>query len=140
MNGDRAFVDTNVLIYAVDTNNPSKQTRARLLLTEIAESMVISTQVLLEFYVTATRKLATPMSEEDAGRRVQELSGTDVVDVTVPLVRAALALSREHRLSMWDALIVESARARGCRRLFTEDLQHGREFGIVRVENPFRSD
>ena len=102
--------------------------------------MVISTQVLLEFYVTATRKLATPMSEEDAGRRVQELSGTDVVDVTVPLVRAALALSREHRLSMWDALIVESARARGCRRLFTEDLQHGREFGIVRVENPFRSD
>ena len=140
MNGDRAFVDTNVLIDAVDTNNPSKQTRARLLLTEIAESMVISTQVLLEFYVTATRKLATPMSEEDAGRRVQELSGTDVVDVTVPLVRAALALSREHRLSMWDALIVESARARGCRRLFTEDLQHGREFGIVRVENPFRSD
>ena len=140
MNSDRAFVDTNVLIDAVDTNNPSKQTRARLLLTEIAESMVISTQVLLEFYVTATRKLATPMSEEDAGRRVQELSGTDVVDVTVPLVRAALALSREHRLSMWDALIVESARARGCRRLFTEDLQHGREFGIVRVENPFRSD
>ena len=139
MNGDRAFVDTNVLIYAVDKGSPTKQTRAQSLLAEIAGSMVISTQVLLEFYVAATRRLAKPLSQEDAERRVQELSGADVVEVTVPLVRAAVALSREHRLSLWDALIVESARARGCRRLYSEDLQHGREFGTTRVENPFLS-
>ena len=95
--------------------------------------------VLLEFYVAATRRLAKPLSQEDAERRVHELSGADVVEVTVPLVRAAVALSREHRLSLWDALIVESARARGCRRLYSEDLQHGREFGTTRVENPFLS-
>ena len=139
MNGDRAFVDTNVLVYAIDTNSPSKRARAQSLLAEIAGSIVISTQVLLEFYVTATRKLAKPLSPEDAERRVHELCGTEVVEVTVPLVRTAVTLAREHRLSLWDALIVESARARGCRRLFSEDLQHGREFGIVRVENPFRS-
>lgn len=139
MNGDRTFVDTNVLVYAIDRNSPAKQARAQMLLAELAGSIVISTQVLLEFYVTATRKLPRPLSPEDAERRVQELSGTDVVDVTVPLVRDAITLAREHRLSLWDALIVESARARGCHRLLSEDLQHGREFGIVRVENPFRS-
>ena len=138
MNGDRAFVDTNVLVYAVDRSSPAKQTRAQSLLAELAGSIAISTQVLLEFYVTATRKLAKPLSHEEAERRVQELSGADVVEVTVPLVRTAIALSREHRLSLWDALIVESARARGCRRLYSEDLQHGREFGGVRVVNPFR--
>lgn len=138
MNDDKAFVDTNVFVYAVDASSPAKRIRAQSLLADLADSIVISTQVLLEFYVTATRKLAKPLSPEDAERRVHELSGTDVVEVTVPLVRTAITLSREHRLSLWDALIVESARARGCRRLFSEDFQHGREFGNVRVENPFR--
>ena len=138
MNDDKAFVDTNVFVYAVDAGSPAKRRRAHALLAELAGSIVISTQVLLEFYVTATRKLAKPLSPEDAERRVHELSGTDVVEVTVPLVRTAITLSREHRLSLWDALIVESARARGCRRLFSEDLPHGRTFGNVRVENPFR--
>jgi predicted nucleic acid-binding protein len=71
---------------------------------------------------------------------VQELSAAEVVDVGVPLVRDAMALAREHRLSVWDALIVESARVRGCRRLLSEDLRHGREFGKARVENPFRQE
>lgn len=128
-----------MLVYAVDASSPSKRTRAQSLFAELAGSVVLSTQVLLEFYVTATRKLATPLSQKDAEERVNELSGADVVEVTVPLVRMAIALSREHGLSLWDALIVESARARGCRRLFSENLQHGREFGSVRVENPFRS-
>jgi predicted nucleic acid-binding protein len=99
----------------------------------------VATQPRSSAYVTATRALAKPLSPEDAERRVHELCGTEVVEVTVPLVRTAVALAREHRLSLWDALIVESARARGCRRLFSENLQDGREFGIVRVENPFRS-
>ena len=138
MNDDKAFVDTNVFVYAVDAGSPGKRVRAQSLLADLADSIVISTQVLLEFYVTATRKLAKPLSPEDAERRVHELSGTDVVEITAPLVRTAIALSREHRLSLWDAMIVASARARGCRRLFSEDLQHGRQFGSVRVENPFR--
>ena len=139
MSADSTFVDTNVLVYAIDTSSPAKQARAQTLLAELAGSIVVSTQVLLEFYVTATRKLARPLSREDAERRVRELSAADVVEVAVPIVRDAMTLAREHRLSVWDALIVESARARGCRRLLSEDLQHGREFGNVRVENPFRS-
>jgi predicted nucleic acid-binding protein len=138
MNDVRVFVDTNVFVYAVDRKAPAKQKLARSLLLELGSSIVISTQVLMEFYVTTTRKLAMPLTADDAEHRVEELCELDVVAVDVPLVRAAARLSREHRLSLWDALIVESARARGCRRLLSEDLQHGREFGVVRVENPFR--
>lgn len=137
MNVDRTFVDTNVLVYSIDRGSPEKRTRARALLTVLGDGIVISTQVLLEFYVTVTRKLAASMSAEEAQRRVVELSRLDVVSVTPPLVHAAVAVSREHQLSVWDGLIIESARARGCTRLLTEDLQHGREFGRLRVENPF---
>ena len=93
--------------------------------------------MLQEFYVTVTRKLSPALSAEDAEEQVQNFSAFDVVAIDVPLIRTAIALAREHTLSLWDALVVESAGARGCTRLLTEDLQHGREFGRVRVENPF---
>ena len=138
MNGARTFLDSNVLVYLFDRSAPEKQKRAQGLLRELETSIVISTQVLQEFYVNVTRKQAPPLSVDDAQRQVDSFSAFEVVVIDVPLIGAAIRLSREHRLSLWDALIVESARARGCRRLFSEDLQHGREFGIVRVENPFR--
>jgi predicted nucleic acid-binding protein len=65
------------------------------------------------------------------------MSDLDVVVLDVPLVVRAVARSREHRLSLWDALIVQAAHSRGCTRLLTEDLQDGRQFGALRVENPF---
>ena len=139
MNGDRVFLDSNVLIYLFDSSAAAKQKRAQALLQEFGASIVISTQVLLEFYVNVTRKLAPPLSIDAAESAVGEFSTLEVVVIEMPLVRAAITLSREHGLSLWDALIVESARARGCRRLLSEDLQHGREFGSMRVENPFRS-
>lgn len=139
MTADRTFVDTNVFVYAVDRHNPRKRSRAQTLLLSYGSSIVLSTQVLQEFYVTATRKLPVPLSSEDAEQRVEELSRLDVVSIDVPLVRVAISLSREHRLSFWDALVVAAAEARGCSRLLSEDLQDGRQFGRVRVENPFRS-
>lgn len=137
MSDGSTFFDTNVLVYLFDRSAAAKQKRARALLAELAPAIVISTQVLLEFYVTATAKLTPPLSPEDAESQVRNFSAFDVVAIDVALVRRAISLSREHKLSLWDALIVESARARGCTRLLTEDLQHGREFGRLRVENPF---
>jgi predicted nucleic acid-binding protein len=138
MSDGSAFFDTNVLVYLFDRSAKAKQKRAQALLAELAPAIVISTQVLQEFYVTATAKLTPPLSPEDAESQVRNFSAFDVVAIDVALVRSAISLSREHKLSLWDALIVESARARGCTRLLTEDLQHGREFGRLRVENPFR--
>jgi predicted nucleic acid-binding protein len=138
MSDGSTFFDTNVLVYLFDRSAAAKQKRARALLAELAPAIVISTQVLQEFYVTTTAKLTPPLSPEDAESQVRNFSAFDVVAIDVALVRSAISLSREHKLSLWDALIVESARARGCTRLLTEDLQHGREFGRLRVENPFR--
>ena len=91
-----------------------------------------------EFYVSVTRKLGKPLSEQEAEAAARDLSMLDVVEVDVEIVLRSIAGARSHRISLWDALIVEAAQARACRRLLTEDLQHGRQFGGLRVENPFR--
>ncbi len=133
----RAFLDTNVLVYLFDQDSPEKQRRACAVLEAEGSSAAVSTQVLQEFYVTVTRKLGHPMSERDAEAAARELAELEVVSVDGPLVLSGIARSRGDRLSLWDALIVEAALQGGCGRLLTEDLQEGRRFGTLRVENPF---
>lgn len=133
----RAFVDTNVLVYAVDDADPRKRDAARDVLGRPDAELVISAQVLSEFYVVATRRLATPMSERDAAAAVDELARIPTVVTDAELVRDGIALAREARLSFWDGLIVAAARASGCERVITEDLAAGATIGGVRVESPF---
>ena len=96
---------------------------------------VLSTQVLCEYFVVATRKLGV---EPAHARRKVELLGTmDLVAVDVAAILGAVDLHRLHSISFWDALVVCSAASAGCARLLTEDLQHGRTLQGVRVENPF---
>jgi predicted nucleic acid-binding protein len=134
----RAFIDTNVLVYAVDDADPAKRDRARALLENAGPGdFVLSTQVLSEFYVVATRKLAVPMAEADAADAVAQLSALPVVETDAELVRAAIAVSRDARLSLWDGMIVAAAAAAGCERLLSEDLDDGAVVQSVRVENPF---
>jgi predicted nucleic acid-binding protein len=137
MNESRTFVDTNVLVYAVDRQAASKRARALTILVELGSSLVVSTQVIQEFYVAATRKLSRRLPIDEAERRVEELLQTDVVVIDPRLIRQAISLSKDHQLSFWDALIVQAAQSRGCTRLLTEDLQDGRRFGTLRVEDPF---
>ena len=135
---DRVFLDTNVIVYLFDRDAPSKRDRARSLLEEGSHAhLVISTQVLQEFYVTVTRKLGKPLAEAEAEAAARDLAALDVVDLDTEIVLRSIAGARAHRMSLWDALIVEAAQARGCEKLLTEDLQHGRRFGQLRVENPF---
>ena len=136
----RSFVDTNVLVYLFDSSAPDKQARARELLAERgpAGELVLSTQVLQEFFVTVTRKLERPLSAEVAEAVVRRLTAYPVVSTTVGLVTAAIALARAHQVSLWDALIVEAAREAGCEELLSEDLADGASFAGVRVKNPFR--
>jgi predicted nucleic acid-binding protein len=98
---------------------------------------VLSTQVLQEFYVVATRKLAAPMHRTTARRIVTLYAEWPVVQADVPLILAASELEQRHTLSFWDALIVESARRAGATRLLTGDLQPGRVVSGVTVDNPF---
>lgn len=134
---DRAFVDTNVFVYAVDDGEPEKRDRARELISGDERTLVISAQVIGEFYVVATRKLASPLSASDAADRVSELLRLPVVPVDAELAGAAVATSSAEQLSYWDALIVEAAAVAGCDTLITEDLNEGQAIRSVVVENPF---
>jgi len=135
---DRVFLDTNVIVYADDQSAGVKRSRALAVLRElVAESRaVLSTQVLQEYFVVATRKLG--VSPVVARQKVDALSRLDVVVIRPELVLAAIDLHRLHQISFWDALVVRCAVAAGCSRLFSEDLQDGQVLDGVRIENPFR--
>ena len=136
---DLSFLDTNVLVYLFDTDSPAKQRTVRDLLTRQAldGKVMLSTQVLQEFYVTVTRKLATPVEPDAAYRAVQDFTAFSIVRLAPPLILAAIVRSQTAQFSFWDALIVEAAIEGGANTLYSEDFQDGQAFDGVRVTNPF---
>lgn len=135
---DRAFLDTNVLVYAVDEAEPTKRDIARRLLGSTGYGQfVLSTQILSEFYVVATRRLAQPVTEDVAGAAVDRLGQLPMVSIDPALVKDAIELSRSSQMSYWDGLILAAAAKGGCQRLLTEDLNDGQTIGSVQIENPF---
>lgn len=132
------FLDTNVVIYSIDRDEPAKREVARGLIASSSEELVISTQVLLEFFWNATRRIRRPIAPDEAATRVAELSQLRVVGADATFVASAIDLARHQHLALWDAMIVRAAQVAGCERLLTEDLQDGARFGDVTVENPFR--
>ena len=134
---ERLFLDTNVLLYADDLDAGPKRMTARAILREALtlRTGVVSTQVLQEYFVVATRKLGVTAAV--ARRKVELLATIDVVRIEVSHIVAAIDLTRLHSLSFWDALIIRCAATVGCTRLLTEDLQHGQVINDVRIENPF---
>jgi predicted nucleic acid-binding protein len=138
MSAEVWFLDTNVLVYLFDADEPQKQARARDLLRQDAE-IRLSTQVLQEFYVAATRKLARPLEPAQARRVVDDLGVFPVARISHHLVLSAIDRSMASQVSFWDGLIIETALAEGTRRLVSEDLQDGWEIEGMRVWNPFGS-
>lgn len=134
-----SFFDTNVLLYLFDTSAPEKKARAEeVFAREVAEDRaILSTQILQEFYVNATRKLADPLSTEVAEALVRDFAQLPLVRVDETMILAAIERNRTMSLSLWDALIVEAALRAGAERLLTEDLQHGQKIDGLTVENPF---
>lgn len=90
MSAELQFIDTNVLVYLFDADSPTKQSRSRDLIGDETVNFVLSPQVLGEYYVTVTRKLARPLSAEQALEAVSSLSAFRVRDIHVGLVRAAV--------------------------------------------------
>ncbi|MDR0594802.1 MAG: PIN domain-containing protein [Bifidobacteriaceae bacterium] len=129
------FVDTNVLVYYFDQDEPTKRERAEQVMAAI--DPVLSAQVLSEFYWTVTRKLARPVGADQAGLAVSRWARFRVIPITAALVAAAIQTGKEHQLAYWDALILEAAVAAGCEELLTEDLADGAVLRGVRIRNPF---
>jgi predicted nucleic acid-binding protein len=138
-NGPPTFLDTNVFVYAVDTADPTKQSVAQNVLATV-RPLCLSSQVLSEYYVTVTRKLAQPLDAASAGADVEDMARLEVVPVDAELVVTAAGASQRWRISLWDALIVEAARTGGCERVLSEDLDDGTDFDGVSIVNPFVGD
>jgi predicted nucleic acid-binding protein len=135
---DKTFVDTNVLIYAHDVDAKAKHQLAKNVLRELwsRRSGVLSMQVLQEFYVNVTRKIASPLPKADA-RRVVNSYSIWCVETTPTEIAAAFRIEDESRIGFWDALIVASAAKAGTVRILSEDLNAGQMIAGIRIENPF---
>jgi len=142
MSADLVFVDTNVLLYAHDLAAARKRDVAKNLLASLwgTRTGVLSTQVLAEFYVNATRKLPRPMSASAARRILSRYSTWPVHQVRPADIIAASELEERHRQSFWDALVLISAARAGAVRIVTEDMQHGLRIAGVEIVDPFRTE
>ncbi|MGB1110116.1 MAG: PIN domain-containing protein [Gammaproteobacteria bacterium] len=140
MTSERWFFDTNILVYVYDESAPSKQIQAKALWKKAinTHTPVISTQVLQEFLVTATRARKLAMHIDEARFATQQFAKLATVELIDPtLIFDAIRRMKSSGFSFWDSLIVESALATGASMLWTEDLQHGQKIGSLTVSNPF---
>ncbi len=133
----RAFLDTNVLIYAAAEDEPQKSPVAQNLLRELraAKQAVISTQVLNEFCSVLLRKYKIdPATVRD---HVEMHCRMEVVTVTPAIIRDAIDIHQTRRINYYDALMVATAKVAGCAVLYTEDMNGGERVDQVRLVNPF---
>jgi predicted nucleic acid-binding protein len=136
----RFFLDTNVIVYAFGPSFPKKAKIAQRLIAEGAadKDAIISYQVVQEFINVALRGFRSPIVRSDLESFVlTALFPMMAISSSPPLLIAALRLQGENQLSWYDSLIVAAAIQGGCEILYSEDLQHGRRFGDLVVENPF---
>jgi len=138
-NGERQFVDTNVLVYAHDISAGKKHARAKALVENLWQSGsgCLSVQVLQEFYVAVTQKVQKPLSPEVASRIIECLSHWRVHAPDAGDVLEAIRIHQRYAISFWDAMIIRSAEALGCKVIWSEDLNSGQYYGKIRVVNPF---
>jgi predicted nucleic acid-binding protein len=133
------FVDTNVLLYWRDGRHPAKQARAAAWLAHLWREQTgrTSTQVLSEYYVNVTRKLAPGLSPDEAWDDVQTLLAWEPQPIDGPLLQRGRTVGSRYRLSWWDGLVVAAAQVQACSLLLTGDLQDGAVYGGLTVRSPF---
>jgi predicted nucleic acid-binding protein len=133
---NRSFFDTNILVYTDDMDAPAKADRALALWQEHRSGglAVISIQVLQEYFWATTRKLG--VDPVVATEKLMLFAKADVMNPMAEDVVSAARLAVEHRLSFWDAMIVQMAMQAECEILFSEDMQAGRRFAGVEIVNP----
>ena len=131
------FLDTNILLHGYDLDAPAKRVVAQTLIEQAwiqPGHTAISVQVLQEFYVNFVRR---GHRAEEALALIGDFSLLPVIDNSLALFRLGIALQTRWQLSLRDAMIVAAAQTSGARELFTEDLNHGQNYGGILVINPF---
>lgn len=130
------FLDSNVLLYAAGgkAEAPEKHERA---LEILMMNFGLSSQVLAEFYVNATRKGPQPLSPDAARQWVSQLAKKPCQVIDNAVVSSGIAISQRYQTSYWDGAILAAAKRLGAGTVFSEDMNHGQDYGGVQVINPF---
>ena len=134
------FVDTNILLYGYDTSAGEKREIALKIIEEgwtRPGCLAISVQVLQEFYVNFIKSGQT---RETTCQIIEDLSQWPVIDNTLERFGQGLEICRHYQISLWDGMILSSAKFSGAKSMLTEDLNHGQNYDGVQVVNPFLSD
>ena len=133
----RVFFDTNVLVYAAIGTGKDDPKRKRALALLESEDFGTSAQVLQEFFVTVVRKASRPLSAAQALEWIEQWAVFPCQAIDHQLVRIAIELSERFAISYWDGAILAAAEALGAGTVYSEDLNDGQQYGLVRVVNPF---
>jgi predicted nucleic acid-binding protein len=135
----KVFIDTNILVYAYDTSAEKKHEIARDIIVGLWDSGlgVVSTQVLQEFFVLATRKIPAPLDGKTAKDIISDLLKWAVVVNDGDSILNAIDIHVKNKYSFWDALIIDSAVRGGAHTLLSEDLSHGQDVYGISIHNPF---
>lgn len=137
----RAFIDTNLWVYRLDTRQPDKSRFIARWLRSLVDQheVVISTQVMIEMRSVLTRKLKPALAERDVRIALEAMAAFEVVVTHANTVLDAHDLACAEQLSWFDALIAEAALRSRCDVLYSEDFSHGQRLdGRLLVQNPFR--
>jgi len=136
------FLDTNILVYAFDRSAGYKHSLASQLVEACWENEngCTSIQVLQEFFVTVTRKIAAPLQHSVAKQIVADLAQWRLQSPEAGDLLQAIDLQQNYQLAFWDAQVIQSATSQGCKQMLSEDLNHGQLYGGVKVINPFKDE
>ena len=137
-----ALVDTNVLVYRFDSRFPVKQKRATEILRRgiVEDSVRVPHQAIVEFIAAVTRPIRGDviLQQSDALREAEEfLKQFTVLYPNEAILRDAIRGCAAYQLNWFDAHLWSYAEHYGLEEILTEDLQHDRLYGSVRVVNPF---
>jgi predicted nucleic acid-binding protein len=139
---DKVFLDTNIIVYAHDRSSGDKHAVAREIMERLWESRkgVISVQILQEFFVCVTQKIAKPLVIKNARTILEYLSNWDVVVNDKYIILKAIDLQEKYRFSFWDSLVIQAAIQGQARILLSEDLPHGQAVKDLKILNPFTTE
>jgi predicted nucleic acid-binding protein len=131
---DRAFLDTNVFVYAMVQDDPRSQRAEEL----IAEGGRVSVQVLNEFAAVARRKTSMAWGEVQLALEAIQILCPGPLPITLDTHHEALAVAEKYGFKIYDALIVASALQARCTILYTEDMQDEQIIDRrLTIRNPF---
>ncbi len=132
---DKAFIDTNILIYFVSNDEPKKTIAKDILINKTIN--IISSQVIGEF-VSVTRKKKILPSEDIIRFANEFMDIFDFVLIDKTTIKLSFDIHRRYKFSSWDSLIIASALENDCKILYTEDMQHDQLIDRkIRIVNPF---